>query len=76
VTVAQHNNSFSLPVGIALIVAGIIVTLIATIRHHRYVQALDRGQFREAYGLIFTFLIAGFLAIIGLALAIYLTILL
>jgi uncharacterized membrane protein YidH (DUF202 family) len=76
VTVAQHNNSFSLPVGIALIVAGIMVTLIAAIRHHRYIKAFDRGQFRQAYGLIFTFLIAGFLAIIGLALAIYLTILL
>jgi putative membrane protein len=76
VTVAQHNNSFSLPVGIALIVAGIIVTLIAAIRHHRYVKALDRGQFREAYGLIFTFLIAGFLAIIGLAVAVYLAVIL
>lgn len=72
--VAQHNNGFSLPVGIALIVAGILVTLIAAIRHHRYVKALDRGQFREAYGLIFTFLIAGFLAIIGLAVAVYLTV--
>ena len=72
VTVARHNNGFSLPVGIALIVAGIIVTLIAAIRHHRYIKALDRGQFRQAYGLIFTFLIAGFLAIIGLAVAVYL----
>ena len=76
VAVAQHNNSFSLPVGIALILAGIIVTLIAAIRHHRYVKALDRGQFREAYGLIFTFLIAGFLAIIGLAVAVYLAVIL
>jgi putative membrane protein len=76
VTVARHNNSFSLPVGIALIVAGILVTLIAVIRHHRYVKALDRGQFREAYGLVFTFLIAGFLIIIGLAVAVYLIVLL
>ena len=76
VAVAQHNNSFSLSVGIALIVAGIMVNLIATIRHRRYTQALDRGQFRQAYGLIFTSLIAGFLAIIGLAVAIYLIVLL
>ena len=74
VTVARHNNGLSLPVGIALIVAGIIVTLIAAIRHHRYIKALDRGQFRQAYGLIFTFIIAGFLAIIGLAVAIYLAV--
>jgi putative membrane protein len=76
VTVAQHKNSFSLPAGIALIVAGIMVTLIAAIRHRRYIQGLDRGQFRQAYGLIFTFLIAGFLAIIGLAVAVYLAVLL
>ncbi len=75
-TIAQHGNGLSLPVGIALIVAGIIVNLIAAIRHHRYVKALDRGQFRQAYGLVFTFLIAGFLAIIGLAVAIYLAVLL
>jgi putative membrane protein len=75
-TVAQHGNGFSLPAGIALIVAGIMVNLIAAIRHHRYIKALDRGQFRQAYGLIFTFLIAGFLAIIGLAVAIYLAVLL
>src|ERR1017187_7851676 len=43
VTVAQHNKGFSLPVGIALILAGIIVTIIAAIRHHRYIKALDRG---------------------------------
>lgn len=67
VTVPQHNNGFSLPVGIALI---------AAIRHHRYIKALDRGQFRQAYGAAFTFLVAGFLAIIGLAVAVYLAVLL
>lgn len=73
-TVAQHGNGFSLPVGVALIVAGIMVNLIAAIRHYRYIKALDRGQFRQVYGLIFIFLIAGFLAIIGLAVAVYLTV--
>jgi putative membrane protein len=76
VVAAQHNNDFSLPVGIVLIMAGIVVTLITAIRHHRYIKALDRGQFRQAYGLIFTFLIAGFLALVGLAVAIYLAVLL
>ena len=76
VTVPQHNNGFSLPAGIALIAAGIMVTVIAAIRHHRYIKALDRGQFRQAYGSVFTFLVAGFLAIIGLAVAVYLAVLL
>jgi putative membrane protein len=74
-TVAQHNNGFSMPVGIALIMAGILVDLIAAIRHHRYIKALNRGQFSQAYGSAFTFLIAGFLAIIGLVVAIYLAVL-
>jgi putative membrane protein len=76
VTVPRHINGFSLPAGIALIAAGIMVTIIAAIRHHCYIKALDRGQFREAYGTAFTFGVAGFLAIIGLAVAVYLAVLL
>jgi len=76
VTVSQHDNRLSLPAGIALIAAGIMVTLIAAIRHRRYIKALDRGHFRQAYGVTFTFLVAGFLAIIGLSVAIYLAVLL
>ena len=72
VTVPRHNNGLSLPIGIGLIVASIMVIVIAAIRHHRYIKALDRGQFRQAYGAIFTFLVAGFLAIIGIAVAVYL----
>ena len=75
-TVAQHNKSFSLPVGIALIVAGIIINLIAAIRHHRCVKALDRGQLKHEHSLTFIFVIAGFLAITGLAVAVYLAVLL
>ena len=71
-TVPQHESGLSLPVGIALILAGIIVNLIAAIRHRRYAKALDQGEFRQAYGAAFPFLVSGFLAIIGLAVAIYL----
>ncbi len=76
VTVAQPGNGFSLPAGVALIVAGIMITLIAALRHHRYIQALDRGQPKPAHNSFFIFSIAGFLAIIGLAVAIYLAVLL
>ena len=76
ITVPQHDSSLSLPVGISLIVAGIIVNLIAAIRHRRYIKALDRGEFRQAYGIAFTYLVAGFLAIIGIAVAVYLAFLL
>jgi putative membrane protein len=73
-TAVRQSNSFSLPVGIALIVAGVITVLIATIRHHHFIKALDRGQFRQTYGLNFIFLIAGFLVLVGLAMAIYLAV--
>jgi len=66
------HNGISLPVGIALIVGGVLVNLIAAVRHQRYIKALDRGQFRLAYGLAFTFVLAGFLVVTGLAVAVYL----
>ena len=76
VTAAQPSHGFSLPVGITLIVLGILVNIIAAIRHHRYIKALDCGQFREAYGPAFAYLVAVLLAIIGLAVAIYLAVVL
>jgi len=76
ITVPQHENGLSLPVGISLIVAGIMVNLIAAIRHRRYIKALDRGEFRQAYGIAFGILVAGFLAIMGIAVAVYLAFLL
>ncbi len=66
------HSGFSLPVGVTLIAIGILVNVAAAIRHHRQVQAIDRGEFREAYGAVFAFSVAGILALTGLAVAIYL----
>ena len=68
----RSDVGFSLPAGIGLIVAGIAVILLAALRHRRYIRALDRGQFRETYGVLFTMAVAIFLAIVGLAVVIYL----
>jgi len=65
------NNEFSLRAGSALIVAGIIVLVCAALRHYRYVQALDRGQLNPAQRAGFSPLVAGFLALTGLAVAVY-----
>ena len=70
--VPQHDSGLSLPVGIALIVAGIMVNLFAAIRHRRYTKALDRGELKQDYRTAFPLVIAGFLAVIGLAVSIYL----
>jgi putative membrane protein len=76
VATAQPGHGLSLPVGIALIVMGIVVNIVAAILHHRCIKALDRGQFRQAYRPGFAYLVAGLLAVIGLAVAIYLAVIL
>ncbi len=74
--VIPPSHGFSLPVGVALIVMGIVVNLVAAVRHWRYVKALDRGQFRQTYGPGFAFLVAVLLAVLGVAVAIYLAVIL
>ncbi|HEY3932383.1 MAG TPA: DUF202 domain-containing protein [Verrucomicrobiae bacterium] len=74
VVTATPSHGFSLPVGVALIVIGIIVNIVAAVRHHWYIKALDRNQFRQVYGPGFAFLVAGLLGLIGLAVAIYLAV--
>jgi putative membrane protein len=66
------HAGFSLPAGILLIALGIIVNVVAAIRHHRIVRAIDRGQFRQTFGSTFGLWLAGLLATIGLAVAVYL----
>jgi putative membrane protein len=72
VPVQPRSGSFSLPVGIVLIVIGVVVNLVAALRHRQYIAAIDRGQFRSAFGSTFAFVVAALLALIGLAMAVYL----
>ena len=69
------HAGFTLPVGILLIVLGIIVNVAAAIRHRRCVKAIDQGQFRQSFGPAFGLWLAGLLALIGLAVAVYLAVL-
>jgi putative membrane protein len=71
-TNGEHHTGFSLPVGVALIGLGILVNVIAAIRHRRYIRAIDAGHFRKSFGSAFALSIAGLLALIGLVVAIYL----
>jgi putative membrane protein len=66
---------FSMPVGILLIGLGVMVNVVAGIRHHLCVKAIDQGEFRETFGTKFAISIAGIVAAIGMAVAIYLAIL-
>jgi putative membrane protein len=69
------HAGFSLPVGILLIALGIIVNVVAAIRHRRCVRAIDRGEFRQTFGSAFGLWLAGLLALIGLVVAVYLAVL-
>jgi putative membrane protein len=69
----ETESSFSIPAGIALIAVGIFVSLAAAIRYHRYLLALDRGETRTAFDTGLAYLIAVLMALIGLAVVVYLT---
>jgi putative membrane protein len=66
----EDNTSFSYPLGIGLLVLGVVVLIGSAIRHRRYIQALDRGEFRSAFNSSFALIITGALVIFGLALGI------
>ena len=62
----------SLPLGISLVVVGTIVISVSVVRHHRYIEAIDRNEFRRAFGSQVAIFIAGLLCVVGIAMAIYL----
>lgn len=70
----QQSTSpgFSLPIGIGLIGFGIAVNLVSVVRHRRYIAAIDRNDFRSAFGSTFAIWIALLLAFSGLAMTMHL----
>ncbi len=75
--VVQHTQSaqsfgFSLWFGTALIAVGVIMNVFAGWRHAKLVRELDRGDTARAGSLRQAVAIAFFLALVGLAMAIYL----
>ena len=73
----QHNVQmqsfgFSLWFGVALIVVGVLVNVFAGWHHARLVGELDRGETVHSHPLRQALAIAFFLAVVGLAMTIYL----
>jgi putative membrane protein len=62
----------SVPAGVTLILLGVVVIVGSGVRHHRFLRALERGDFRPVFGTAFAFFIAAILAVLGVGLAIYL----
>jgi putative membrane protein len=70
--VSVHDSGLSLPLGIALIALGTLVTIVSALRHRRYVRAIDAGNFRLAYGSGFAVGVAVILALVGLVMVVHL----
>jgi len=69
------RHALSLPIGISLILLGIVVTSTAALRHRTYVQALREGTFVAHFHSRLPFLMAVVLAALGAVMAGYLAIL-
>src|SRR5215475_7552253 len=66
------STGFSLWFGTALIVAGVLVNLVSIQRHVALVRQLDEGKIATPGSLVQTLAPALFLAIVGIAMAVYL----
>jgi putative membrane protein len=69
---SEHSYGLSLWFGTLLIAAGVIVSGLAGWHHVRLVRELDRGETSRSHPATLAVLIAFFLALVGLAMAIYL----
>lgn len=70
--VRHQSQGFSLPIGIALIGLGIVVIVTAAVRHHRLVRSINVGRPGAGVGVRFGLAVAALLALIGVAMAVYL----
>jgi len=68
----QHSYGLSLWFGTALIAAGVAVNLFAGLQHARLVRNLDRGAPTHSRSATMAVTVAIFLALVGLAMTIYL----
>jgi len=66
------SPGFSMPIGIGLICLGVVVNVVSVIRHRRYIAAIDRNEFRSAYGSTLAIWVAILLALSGFAMTVYL----
>jgi putative membrane protein len=51
--------------GGGLISAGLVTSIVASVRHHRYVRAIDERRFRAAFGSSLAYLLVSMLTLLG-----------
>jgi putative membrane protein len=67
----QARLGFSAWLGFAMVIVGVFVAALAAARHRAYVDALGRGVTNPPLHLKTSMLVAGTLAIVGLAIAVH-----
>jgi putative membrane protein len=72
IVVAHHPLSLTTPMGIALIILGVLVTGFAAVSHSRYVAALKAGTFVIKVHSRYPSVLAGILVVLGVVMACYL----
>ncbi|MBU6199478.1 MAG: DUF202 domain-containing protein [Xanthomonadaceae bacterium] len=73
--VTQPRHALSLPIGVTLVVLGIVVTIAAALRHAHYVRALHIGAFTSRPHSRLPVIISAALALVGVSMAVYLALL-
>jgi putative membrane protein len=68
----QHNYGLSLWLGTALIAAGVVLFVAAAFHHLKLVRQLESGKIPRSHAPALTVILAIFLALVGLAMAVYL----
>jgi len=68
-----ETSSLSVPLGTALLVTGVLVNILASVRHVRIVRALNAGTPVETKPSTMAIVVALLLAAAGLAMAVYLS---
>ncbi len=70
----QHSTRYSLWIGIALVVLGVVVQIYAAVRHVQLVRHLRTGTPLPEHSSRLGVLVAALLALVGIAMAVYLLI--
>ena len=68
------STGFSLAVGVGLVVVGVFVNVASTVHHVRLTRQLSSGAYLAGRPSFFAAAVAIFLALVGLAMAVYLLI--
>jgi putative membrane protein len=71
----RRSSAFSPELGIGMVCLGVVVIVIASIRHWNYIRALQRGVVNPPLRIGLSLFVAGILALVGVAIAIYLLVL-